>query len=143
MKSLKCIVSNVISGIGVGFIGKVFLENILGLGSQSQEGFYATQVIFLVTSVIGGLSFTWMEVEFKKGIHQYLAVIITYFVGSNLSYAMFIRIYSLGDYITTFIFMNVFWLIVCTIIYLVIIWYYHILAKELNEELTREINKKS
>ena len=137
MRILKSLVSHAISGVGVGFIGKVFLENVLGWGAQSHETFFLTQMIFFVVSMLGGLSFTWMEMEFKKGIHQYLAVIITYFVSSNLTYVAFVKIYSLNDYMSSFLFMNVFWFIVCTIIYLVIIWYYHALANELNEELNK------
>ena len=138
MKTLKMIISQAIYGIGVGMLGKVFLENVLGWGSTNYPAFLETQMIFLVASALGGLSFIWMHVEFKKGIHQYLAVILTYLLSSNIVYAIFVLVYSLEDYIESFTFMNVFWLIVCTFIYLAINGYYYALTKQLNKKLSEK-----
>ena len=138
MKTIKIIVGNALDGIAVGMLGKVFLENVIGWGTTSAEQMLATQVIFIVVSAIGGLSFSWLYVEFRRGITQYLAIILTYFVCSNLAYWFFIQLYHLKDYVEEFIFMNVFWLIICTLIYLIIIAYYHLLAKQLNKELSKK-----
>jgi len=139
MKTIKIIVGNALDGIAVGMLGKVFLENVIGWGTTSAEQMLATQVIFIVVSAIGGLSFSWLYVEFRRGITQYLAIILTYFVCSNLAYWFFIQLYHLKDYVEEFIFMNVFWLIICTLIYLIIIAYYHLLAKQLNKELSKKV----
>jgi len=138
MKTIKIIVGNALDGIAVGMLGKVFLENVIGWGTTSAEQMLTTQVIFIVVSAIGGLSFSWLYVEFRRGITQYLAIILTYFVCSNLAYWFFIQLYHLKDYVEEFIFMNVFWLIICTLIYLIIIAYYHLLAKQLNKELSKK-----
>ena len=139
MKTIKIIVGNALDGIAVGMLGKVFLENVIGWGTTSAEQMLATQVIFIVVSAIGGLSFSWLYVEFRRGITQYLAIILTYFICSNLAYWFFIQLYHLKDYVEEFVFMNVFWLIICTLIYLIIIAYYHLLAKQLNKELSKKV----
>jgi hypothetical protein len=138
MKTIKIIVGNALDGIAVGMLGKVFLENVIGWGTTSAEQMLATQVIFIVVSAIGGLSFSWLYVEFRRGITQYLAIILTYFICSNLAYWFFIQLYHLKNYVEEFIFMNIFWLIICTLIYLIIITYYHLLAKQLNKELSKK-----
>jgi hypothetical protein len=139
MKTIKIIVGNALDGIAVGMLGKVFLENVIGWGTTSAEQMLTTQVIFIVVSAIGGLSFSWLYVEFRRGITQYLTIILTYFVCSNLAYWFFIQLYHLKDYVEEFVFMNVFWLIICTLIYLIIIAYYHLLAKQLNKELSKKV----
>ena len=138
MKTIKIIVGNALDGIAVGMLGKVFLENVIGWGTTSAEQMLATQVIFIVVSAIGGLSFSWLYVEFRRGITQYLTIILTYFVCSNLAYWFFIQLYHLKDYVEEFIFMNVFWLIICTLIYLIIIAYYNLLTKKINKELSKK-----
>lgn len=138
MKWLGRIVSQIIYGVGISFIIKYLLENVIGLSvSESSFSSLDSQFTFFWLGAFCGLSFIWMSVEFEKEWQRFLVIFCCYATVINGAFLYFLSVNEVN--IQQIVMQNILWGVVFLCIYFSIVVYDKILARQ----LTKKLNEKN